>query len=55
MGTAPIPASKSLAEVVFIPSAEEIQGGLGTAPTSAHSDEEAGLAVECSLADSYNL
>ncbi|CAI9165932.1 unnamed protein product [Rangifer tarandus platyrhynchus] len=37
-------ASKSLAEVVFA-SAEEIQGGLGTTPTS-HSDEEAGLAVE---------
>lgn len=53
MGTAPIPRQKSLAEVVFAPSAEEIQGGLGTAPTS-HSDE-AGLAVECGLADSYNL
>ena len=39
-------ASKSLTEVVFAPSAEEIQGGLGTTPTS-RSDEEAGLAVGC--------
>ena len=39
-------ASKNLTEVVFAPSAEEIQGGLGTTPTS-RSDEEAGLAVGC--------